>query len=138
MLEHSSTIAEAPVDKEKFEILPKIFHSKSSIEVDIKYALQINNQITQENSLTPLKEKMPGILYQPYLKPSKKRNSVPLPKKKKKKDSFKNPFIEEEIVIESYKDVNFMMTYDEYNDNRNLLNTVQSLSQCPCKKCSIF
>ena len=88
MLEHSSTIAEAPVDKEKFEILPKIFHSKSSIEVDIKYALQINNQITQENSLTPLKEKMPGILYQPYLKPSKKRNSVPLPKKKKKKVSF--------------------------------------------------
>ena len=138
MLEHSSTIAEAPVDKEKFEILPKIFHSKSSIEVDIKYALQINNQITQENSLTPLKEKMPGILYQPYLKPSKKRNSVPLPKKKKKKVSFKTPFIEEEIVIESYKDINFMMTYDEYNDNRNLLNTVQRLSQCPCKKCSIF
>lgn len=138
MLEHSSIIAEAPVDKEKLEILPKIFHSKSSIEREIKYALQTNNQITQENSLTALKEKTPGILLQPYFKPSKKRSSFPFPKNKKKKVSFKTPFIEEEILIDSYKNVNFMMTYDEYNDNRNILNKVRSISQCPCKKCSII
>ena len=41
------------------------------------------------------------------------------------------------ILVESYKEANYMMTYDDYSeDNKN--NDNKNISHCPCKHCIII
>ena len=123
MLEQSPIMTEVP----KNEVLSMIYQPHQTTK-----ALS-NNDMTKDNSLTLLKEKATP-LFQPFFA-GNKCYSAP-DKKLHKKVTIKEPFVQKVILIESYKDANYMMTYNNYGDDSKKDNN--KLSHCPCKYCIIM
>ena len=131
MLEQSPIMTELPMEKSKSDILPTIFHPCQMTTKAFS-----NNDITKDNSLTPLKEKTPPLIQPFFSQNGHKCYSTP-DKKLHKKVTIKEPFVQKVILVESYKEANYMMTYDDYSeDNKN--NDNKNISHCPCKHCIII
>lgn len=130
MLEQSPIMTELPMEKSKNDILPTIFQPRQMTTKAFS-----NNDITKDNSLTPLKEKTPPLFQAFFSQNGHKCYSTP-DKKFHKKVTIKEPFVQKVILIESYKDANYMMTYDDYNEESKKDDKL--LSHCPCKHCIIM
>ena len=124
MLEQSPIMTEVP----KNEVLSMIYQTHQMTTKVLS-----NNDMTKDNSLTLLKEKATP-LFQPFFA-GNKCYSAP-DKKLHKKVTIKEPFVQKVILIESYKDANYMMTYNNYGDDSKKDNN--KLSHCPCKYCIIM
>lgn len=128
MLEQSHAMTELPMEQSKNDVLSSIYQPRQMTTKALS-----NNDITKDNSLTLLKEKAPP-LFQPFFS-SHKCYSTP-DKKLHKKVTIKEPFVQKVILIESYKNANYMMTYNNYSDESK--KDDKPLSQCPCKNCIIM
>lgn len=125
MLEQSPIMTEVP----KNEVLSMIYQPHQMTTKVLS-----NNDMTKDNSLTLLKEKATP-LFQPFFA-GNRCYSAP-DKKLHKKVTIKEPFVQKVILVESYKEANYMMTYDDYSeDNKNDDN--KNISHCPCKHCIII